>query len=68
MQTSPQHPAILDVVFYGPLRVFVSASTGAAVAVQDRATGCDAHGLYRRAYIAHAKTAARAHWASRQDD
>jgi hypothetical protein len=62
-----QAPSILDVVFYGPLKVFVCADSGAVVAVQDKATGARAEGLYRLAYLAHAKTEARAAWACRQD-
>jgi hypothetical protein len=58
---------ILDVIYHGPLAVYVCAESGIVVAVLDRITGEAASLHYRVAYIAHAKTSARQAWACRQD-
>ena len=66
MNPSTRTP-VLDVMFHGPLKLFLDPQTGAMVGVQDKATGAAASLLYRPAYIAHAKTQARAAWESRAD-
>lgn len=63
MQPAP----ILDLYRHGPVQVFLDTATGAVLGVVDLATGEAAERIYRPAYIAQAKTQARAHWQSRAD-
>lgn len=49
---------MLDVHFYGALRVLVDQATGRIVSVQDRISGADASFTFSPDYIARAKTAA----------
>jgi hypothetical protein len=55
---------ILQVLTFGPLRVFVDTETGRVVSVQDALTGCAASLLYSQGAIATASRLAHQAWAS----
>ena len=67
MNPSLSRSPILDVVFHGPIKLFLDAQTGAMVKAVDRISNKPAEQFYRAAYVAHAKAQARAAWESRAD-
>lgn len=68
-QAAPRLPvcALASVFNVGPVALYLEDASGAFIAALDRATGTRAEALYRPAYLAHAKTQARAAWECRAE-